>query len=185
MYSLEYEMMIQTLRQLGFSGEFQADLPSQPVLRGGGRVVLLVRQGQVLSCFILDKDGQKIYHDAEAHQLLPRFGIVDWQLVSPPSGRSAYTGPPPFAAPGWPPVAPPAPPPPPTRRERSRGFFPQRLAVSEAQWRAWSTLERAVYALADGTHNIEQIAVLLSRPVPTIDQVIRNFESLGIIMRLS
>jgi hypothetical protein len=180
MYSLEYGMMVQTLRQLGFSGEFQADLPSHPVLRGGGRVVLLVRDGHVLSCFILDRNGQKIYHDAEAHQLLPRFGIVDWKLISSNSGRSAHAGPPPFAPPGRPPVGPPE-----TPRERYRSFFPQRLTVSEAQWRAWSTLERAVYSLADGTHTIEQIAVLLSRPLPAIEQIIRNFESLGIIMRLS
>ena len=180
MYSLEYGMMVQTLRQLGFSGEFQADLPSQPVLRGGGRVVLLVRNGQVLSCFILDKNGQKIYHDAEAHKLLPRFGIVDWQLVPSTSGRPVHASFPPFAPPGRPPVAPPPP-----VWERTRSFFPQRLTVSEAQWRSWSTLERAVYSLADGTHTIEQIAMLLSRSVSTIEQVLRNFESSGIIMRLS
>jgi hypothetical protein len=165
MYSLEYETMIQVLRQLGYSGEFHADVSSQATLKEGGRVVLLVRSGNVISCFILNKNGQKVYHDAETLRLLPRLGILDWKLVSSTSAKSS-TGP--LRAK---PV------------ERNEPFIPRRFLVPETRIRSWSTLQRSVYFLVDGIRSTEQIAILLSRPLPTIEQVIHDFEAFGVITR--
>jgi hypothetical protein len=175
MYSLEYEMLLQVLRQLGSSGEFHAEIPSQAALREGGYVVLRVQSGNVISCFIVNKKGQKPYHDVEAQRLLPKLGILDWQLVSATEGRHKAqplhdaSPVPPLAVPSVKPV------------ERNENFIPQRRMVSPAQTRTWSTLERSVYSLADGTRTIEQMAKLLSRPVQTIEQVIHHFDVSGII----
>ena len=168
MYSLEYGMMLQVLRQLGSSGVFRADIPPQAALRQGGYVILHVQNGNVVAGFILNKKGQKLYHDAEVQHLLPKLGILDWQLVSstPPKPGSPN---PPIAVPSVKPV------------HADEDFIPQRRMVSPAQMRTWSTLERSVYSLADGTRTIEQIAKLLSRPKETIGQIIHNFEVSHII----
>ncbi len=168
MYSLEYEMLVQVLRQLGSSGEFHADIPSQAALREGGYVILRVQSGNVISCFIVNKKGQKLYHDVEVQRLLPKLGILDWQLVSSTPPKTASPNPP-LAAPGAKPV------------ERNEDPIPQRRMVSPAQMYAWSTLERSVYSLADGTRTIEQIAKLLSRPIQTIEQVIHKLDVSGVI----
>jgi len=162
MYSLEYETLVQVLHQLGSSGEYHADVPSQAALKGGGQAILFMQSGNVVACLILNKDGQKLYHDAKAQRLLLKLGILDWELVSTTSSKSAS------------PVTPPP---------ILKAKFPQRLMVSEAQIRAWTMLERSVYHLADGTHSIEQIAALLSRPITTIGQIIDDFEAAGVINR--
>jgi hypothetical protein len=168
MYSLEYKMILQVLRQLGSSGEFHADLSPQAALRDGGYVVLRVQNGNVLSCFIFNRNGQKLYHDAEAHILLPKFGVLDWQLVSSAPAKPAMpkhtTG-----VLGAKTV------------QRGEGFIPQRRMVPPDLMRTWSTLERYVYSLVDGTRTVEQIATLLSRPKQIIEQIVHNFELSGVI----
>lgn len=171
MYSLEYGTMTQVLRQLGFSGEFHAKVSSQPALREGGEVVLLVQNGNVISCFIFNKKGQKLYHDVEAQRLLPKLGILDWQLTSSSFSPTANSVPPPAALPVNP------------TPSQKIGPIPQRRSVPEAQMRTWSMLERSVYSLVDGKHSIEQIATLLSRPISTIEQIIHKFEVSGVIVR--
>jgi hypothetical protein len=168
MYSLEYRMMVQVLRQLGYSGEFHADVPSQTALRGGGKAVLIVHRGNVASCFILDKYGQKILHDEEAIYLLSSCGILDWRLAPSTSGRRAT-----------PPGAPAAKP-----SQNNRPPIPYRLAISESQMRTWSPLERSVYVLCDGKHSVEQIAALLSRPLSMIGPILHKLEASGAITRL-
>jgi len=157
MYSLKYEMMLQVLHQLGSSGEFRADIPSQAALKEGGVVILRVLGGKVISCIIANKHGQKLYHDADAERLLPRFGILDWQLISP-------------AVPEMKPV------------EKKEDLIPMRhIVVPPAEIHSWAPLQRSVYLLADGTRTVEQIAKLLSRPVQTIEQILHYFETSGII----
>ena len=163
MYSLEYRMMLHVLRELASSGEFRADIPPQAALREGGHVVLYVQNGKVTFCFILNKKGQKLYHDAEVQRLLPKFGILDWQLVPSAPPKTASLNPP-LAVPGVKPM------------QRDEDFIPQHRMVTPAQMRGWSTLERSVYSLADGTRTVEQIAKLLSRPNETIGQILHNFE---------
>lgn len=168
MYSLEYKMILQVLRQLGSSGEFHADISPQAALRDGGYVALRVQNGNVISCFIFNRNGQKLYHDAEAQFLLPKFGALDWQFVSSTPPKPASPNPP-LVLPGVKPV------------QRDEDFIPQRHTVSPNQMRTWSTLERSVYSLADGTRTVEQIATLLSRPNQIIEQIIHNFELSGVI----
>jgi hypothetical protein len=164
MYSLKYEMMIQVLQMLAYSGELQANIPSQAVLREGGRVVLLVKKVKVISCLIFDKNGHKLYDDAQAQRQLLKFGIVDWQLVSSAESQTASS------------VLPEAIP-----AQRERDFIPQRLPGYQTQMPTWSILERSVFSLADGTRTIEQIAMLLSRPIQTIVEVIYKLAKSGVI----
>jgi hypothetical protein len=165
MYSLEYRTLVRVLHQLGSSGEFHADVPSQAALRGGGKAILFAQSGKILSCLILNKNGQKVYHDNEAQRLILTLGTLDWKLA--PSTSASPAIPPPALR---------------AKSAQSNGHtIPRRLMVPEAQLRAWSTLERSVYFLADGTHSIEQIATLLSRPITTIEPIIHNFEATGVI----
>lgn len=168
MYSLEYKMLLQVLHQLGASGEFQADIPPQAMLRDGGYVVLHVQNGDVVSCFISNKNGKKWYYDAEVQYLLLKFGILDWQLVSSASPETATS----ISSPAVSEAKP---------VERNENFVPQRCMVSPTRMHDWSILERSVYSLADGTRTIEQMAKLLSRPNQTIEQVIHDFEISGVI----
>jgi hypothetical protein len=170
MYSLEYRVMVQVLRQLNYSGEFHADVPSQPALRGGGRAVLLVERGSVISCLILNSRGEKVYEHAKAQRLLPTLGILDWKYISSTSAMMINP-----TVPATTSVA--------KSEERSTNFIPRRLLVAEGKMRSWSLLQRSVYFLADGTHSIAQIATLLSQPVITIIQIIRDFEASGVIER--
>ncbi len=170
MYSLEYGMMVQVLRQLKYSGEFHADISSQSALRGGGQVIVVVRNGSVVSCFILDRNGLKLYENAEAQRLLPRLGILDWKRASTTVTQTTTPVTPPFV-----PIV--------KSEPRNSDFISHPQKVPGLQTHSWSTLQRSVYFLADGTRTIEQIASLLSRPVSTIEQIIHDFETSGVVTR--
>jgi len=161
-------MVVRVLQQLRSSGEFQATVPPHAKLKNGGEAILQVKNGAVTSCLILNKDGQKAYHDDDAQRVLLTFGVLDWQLVtampSRPAGALSTTARNVLA-------------------ERSQRRIPQRLKVSEEQYRNWPALERSVYFLADGAHSIEQIAQILSRPEAAIEQIVHNFEAHGVIAR--
>jgi hypothetical protein len=183
MYSLAYEMMVQVLRQLGYSGEFHAEVVPHAALKEGGRVVLVVHNGSIVSCFIFNKHGQKLYHDAEAQRQLPTFGVLNWRLASSSPTRTANPITPPTAPiihrnvnPITPPFVPKV-----TLVEGERRSIPHRRSVSEAQVRTWSALERSVYFLADGVRSAEQIATLLSRPPALIEQIIQKLKASGAI----
>jgi hypothetical protein len=166
MYSLKYEMMVEILQHLGYSGEIRSNIPSQTALKEGGQGVLFVQKGSVVSCLIFGKDGRRLYHDAQAQHLLHSIGIVDWQLVPPTEAQTIS----------------PVPPPPTTLEAIEQDLIPQqRLPDSQALMPTWSILERSVFSLADGTRTIEQIAMLLSRPTRTIVQVIYKLDESGVI----
>lgn len=167
-YSLDYDMVIQVLQQFRYSGEVHADVPLPAKLRVEGRVILMVYNGIIRSCFILDRNGRKLYHDAEAQRLLPKLGVLEWKLVPFTSPPSTEPAPPPSIAP-------------PRNSSSSGHFYPRRLAVSQAQMRTWSVFQRSVYLLSDGTRNQEQIATLLSRPLALIEQTIFQLQQLGAI----
>jgi hypothetical protein len=172
-YSLDYDMVVEVLQQFHYSGEVHADVLPQAKLREGGRVVLFVSNGIVGSCFILDRSGRKQYHDAEAQRLLPKLGVLQWNLVSFASPQQpmkpAYS----------PPIAPQ-----PINTSSGAYFCPRRLEVPQAQVHVRSVLQRSVYLLSDGTRTPEQIAVLLSRPLKVIEQTISELQRLGVIEKL-
>jgi hypothetical protein len=166
MYSLTYDMIVQVLQQFNYSGEVHADIFPCANMRKGGRVILAVRSGSVVSCVIFSENGQKFYHDTEAYNFIVRLGVLDWKLVfaaSPPSTaflRSSSIDTPPSMET-------------PVHSTRD-GHFPRRRVVSPTQMRAWSMLYRSVYSLCDGTHSNELIATLLSRPPHSVEKVIRD-----------
>lgn len=177
MHSLDFEMVAQVLRQFNYSGEVHANISPQTGIKDGGRVVLTVKNGHILSCFILNKNGLKLFHDQEAYHLLARLGILDWELTpfssSPPSATPARP-----AGIAQPPPISPAPMVPP---QTNRSSYPRRLAVSPAQTRNWSMLERYVYMLCDGTHTYEQLAALLSRSLAQIERAVEDLRLSGAI----
>jgi len=170
-YSLDYSMMIQVLQQFRYSGEVHTRVPLQAKPKEEGQGILMVYNGIIRSCFILDRNGQKLYHDTEARRLLSKLGVLEWKLVP-------FTSPLPAAEPAHPrPIA--------QARYPGSGahFCPRRLSVSQAQMRTWSVLQRSIYLLSDGMRNQEQIATLLSRPLSIIEQTISQLQQLGAIER--
>ena len=60
MHSLDYNRITLVLQKFNYSGEAHANIPPQPKMRDGGKVVLTVKDGHIISCLILDKIGQKV-----------------------------------------------------------------------------------------------------------------------------
>lgn len=175
MYNLNYSMINQVLQQFRYSGEVHADVTPRPELREGGRVVLVVQDGTILSCSILSGNGQKLYHKTEALYVASKLGILTWKLVS-------FTSPPVTSPKPAPPVEQPARINP-TRMNSENLFIPLHLAATPAQIRMLSKLQRSIYLLSDGTRDHRQIATLLSRPLKDIEQAIQSLQMLGIIRR--
>jgi hypothetical protein len=163
-YSLDYDMMVQVLQQFRYSGEVHANAPLQAKQKEEGRVILTVYDGIVRSCIILGRNGQKLYHNAEAQRFLSKVGVLEWNLV--PFTSLQPTEP---ARPS------------PINSGGGARFRPRRLEVPQAQMRTWSVLQRSVYLLSDGTREQEQIATLLSRPLNIIEQTISQLQQLGAI----
>src|SRR5689334_20578708 len=178
-------MMVQMLQQFGYSGEVHADISSQAVLKGAAKVVMAVHDGTVLSCLILNRKGQKLYHDMEAQFIISRLGELEWQLISSSSPAAAPKtvkppGPPPATVkpPGPLSIGPPQRPVPVSMAALSR---PRRRAQAQSQISNWPALQRSVYLLADGARTIEQIAKLLSRHPDVIGQAVRDLQAFGAI----
>jgi len=162
-------MMTQVLQQFRSTGEFRAYISPQPALKEGGQAVLMVQDGIIASCFILNRAEQKIYHDREANRLLSRLGVLDWKLTpSTPTASKAVKD----SIPASVPVV---------GSTSRRAFYPRHRPVSAAQMRTWTMLHRSVYGLADGTRSSEQIAALLSRPPLTIEQVLHDLQAVHAI----
>jgi hypothetical protein len=293
MYNLDYNRIVPILQKFNYSGEAHANIPSQTKMKDGGKVILTVKDGQILSCLILDKPGRAVFYDQGVSPLLTKLGVLGWDLVhtpssptylnpgpmtplirgmTPPSGSMmrtrtgmvpairgvtppggmmhTHTGmvpairgmtPPPGGmmhtrtgmVPAIRGVTPPpggmmhtrtgmvpairgvTPPPggmmyattgmmpavrgmnpppggmiPPWRGytdqqlhylnrqpgQKTRNRFPRQRTVSQKQLRSWSRLRRSVYMLCDGTHNYEQIAILLSRPLNEIKRILDNLQ---------
>jgi hypothetical protein len=169
-YSLDYDMMVQVLQQFRYSGEVHANMPLQAKIREEGRVILMVYNGVVRSCFILSRKGQKLYHDVETQRILSKVGVLEWELVP-------FTSPQPTESVHPPPIAQASSP------DNGARFCPRRLTVSQTQMRTWSVLQRSVYLLSDGIRDQAQIATLLSRPLNIIEQTISQLQQLGAIQK--
>lgn len=170
MYSLTFQMMQLILRQFGYTGEVHADIPARSVLKSGGRVVLVVQNGNVVSCFIFNQNKQKLYEGKEAQNILARLNVLDWRLTSPTSSSAAVRNTHSTTSPQ-------------TTPNGRASFYPRRLALPQAQMSTWPPLHRSVYFLADGVHNVEQIAVLLSCPQHSVEKAIQDLQAIGGIDR--
>jgi len=198
-HSLDYNRIVLVLQKFNYTGEAHANIPAQPKMKEGGKVVLMVKDGHIISCLILDKLGQTVSYGQGVSPLLAKLGVLEWDLVRTSSSPSHMTPGPMTPAPrGMTPprggmMYPPrdmgytsrgmTPPPgsysnqPPPYQNRQSGHIarskcPRRRPVTQEQMYTWSILERSVYMLCDGTHNYEQIAALLSRPLTIIERAL-------------
>lgn len=163
MYSLSYEMIVQVLRQFGYSGEVHGDIPASSALKGSGHVLLVVRDGKIMKCMLFQHGGQKLLEDEQARTMLSRLGVLDWKLGNAPTPETAQSPFPSFA------VEPGA---------SSGSCCPCRLAVPPSRMQSWPMLHRSVYSLADGTRSIEHIAMLLSHPLLRIEQAVQDLQAI-------
>lgn len=162
MHSLRYEVIIQLLQQFDYSGEAHASILPHSLLKEGGSAILTVKDGKVLDCVIFNREGKKLYAQAEAHSILSRLGILEWRLMeAPASSTQSLSGP--LALPV----------------HQGNTFSPRRVAVPLSTVHQWPKLHRSVYFLADGTRNVEQIARIVSCPVTHVRRAINDLASLG------
>jgi predicted transcriptional regulator len=56
------------------------------------------------------------------------------------------------------------------------------VVVEQLQMRSWSPIHKLVYGLADGTRSVAEIAEQLSATLKTIEEVLRDLQSIGVIM---
>jgi len=168
LYNLNYDMIIQILQQFNYSGEAHANTPPAHSIEKGGRIILHVQKGTVISCLILSKNGQKLHHDAEAQRLILKMGVLEWDLTPyTPSQVMDVTQL--------------------SLQTLRRNTFPdshaspQRRASYQNEVCSWLSLQRSVYYLCDGKHSSEQIAVLLSQSPHTIEQILHHLQKSGAI----
>lgn len=88
MHSLDYNRITLVLQKFNYSGEAHANIPPQPKMRDGGKVVLTVKDGHIISCLILDKIGQKVSYGQGVSPLLTKLGVLEWDLVRTSSSPS-------------------------------------------------------------------------------------------------
>ena len=198
MYSLAYNKIIQVLLQYKYSGEAHATFSARSPLKQEGRIILTSQSGRVIACFIMNKSDQKLYHDQEAQRLLPSFGVLEWRLVPfttssktatpsrpmqsfQPTAQSFQVSGPSFqaaeqmfqntATPSFqnPPM------------NNNRLFYPQKLPVPTMIMGDWPTLQRSVYFLSDGKRTLAQIATLLARPLPQVEQAVSDLQRMGAV----
>ena len=173
MYTIDLATMLRLLREFRRSGILQAELPSGlPRLKQACQVVIELSQGEVASCFVKNAGGRTLLANQEALRSVSTLEKLNWVFR-----QSAVTGqestPPqtvPFAQ------SPTLPPPPP------RSPVPRRLRyVSMTDTERWPLLHRQIFVLVDGRRSVEQIAATLAQPIYTIEGVLRDLRSIGII----
>ena len=93
-HNLDFQRIALVLQKFHYSGEAHANIPPQPKMRDGGQVVLTVKDGQIVSCLILDRLGRMVFHGRGFSPLLTKLGVLEWDLVRTSSSPSHMnTGP--------------------------------------------------------------------------------------------
>lgn len=178
MYAIDLATILQLLREFRRSGILQAELPAGlPRFKQLCQVVIELSQGEVTSCFVKNASGQTLLSNYEALQELSLLEKVNWEFNESPER--------PATSPGQAPAPPPPQafrPPPRQTPTFPRSPVPHRLFyVSAADASNWPLLHRQTFVLVDGKRSIEQIAAILSQPVHTVDGILQDLRSIGVV----
>ncbi len=82
MYHLNYKKMSKRLQRLRYWGIVSSFVPAYTTLGQSGYILLMVEDGAVTSCVILNEHGRRLHCGVSASHLLPRFGVLEWTLTS-------------------------------------------------------------------------------------------------------
>jgi DNA-binding transcriptional regulator YhcF (GntR family) len=155
--------MRQMMQKYKKTGYLQADLPSGVRgLRDSCRVEITLKAGEMVSCSITSSRGLLLTGD-KAYQELIRQGRIHWTFVS---SSPLVTQTSPVRA-----------------LEKNTVSRPHRtITVGQMQMRSWPYMHKLVYGLVDGTKSVAEIAEQLSATPRTIEEVLRDLQSIGVIM---
>lgn len=159
MYSLDFETMMQVMREHQKTGFLYADVSSKIAnMREPCYIEIVITEGAVISCAIVGNSGQRLT-GKEAVRELSRLGQLRWTFTLNEK----------VAVPPTPPV-------------QEEVFLPSRTVYLE-QWQMsdWSRMHRMVFALADGTKSITKIAEVLSASPSVISKILQDLQSINVV----
>ena len=137
------------------------------------RIEINIMAGTIVSCSILGKSGRRLAGEKVVREI-SRLGQLRWNFTSQEeatmqamSPASSFLSP---ASPAFP-------------RSAEVSLFPMRTAnLEQRQMRTWPRTHRAIFALADGTKNIEKIAAMLSISPSIVYKAILDLQAIGVLI---
>ncbi|HEY7420222.1 MAG TPA: hypothetical protein VH593_33905 [Ktedonobacteraceae bacterium] len=173
MYNLDFETMKQVMQEHQKTGLLYADVATGVTsIREPCFIEISLVAGTIVSCSLISKSGRRLTGEQAAKEIA-RLGQLRWNFT-PKEGTAAQS-----MAPVFPQPVSPTPP----SYPAEIALFPART-VNLDQWqvRSWPRTHRAVFALADGTKNIEKIAAMLSLPPATVYKACMDLQSIEVLI---
>ncbi|MBA2679731.1 MAG: hypothetical protein H0U76_15200 [Ktedonobacteraceae bacterium] len=198
MFSLNYQLMTQTLQRMHYTGIAQAAIPSGPFAEGV--LILHVQSGKILTIAVVMPNGQHITNVQLITERLLSINVLEWNLTANPASTSsssqAATPPqappppsrsptPPPSTPGtqMPPTSPAFPAPLPDASVLSPHSYPQRAPVDPTWVSTWPFMYRQVYNLSTGHYSEQDIGRLLRYPLTELVKVFDDLQRMNAIRR--
>lgn len=197
MFSLNYQLMTETLQRMHYTGMAQATIPSGPF--AGGAILLQVQSGTILASVVVMPDGKHITDTQLIAERLLRVNVLEWDLMANPTSMSPAneTKPPSQPLPASPPTSiPPSPTPPPGTQDAypastspsdagmlSPYSYPRRVPVDPAVMSVWPFMYRQVYNLSTGHYSEQDIGRLLRYPLAELVKVFDDLQRMNVIQR--
>ena len=185
-YYIDLDTILQILQGFHQNGVLHGDLPAKKL---GNKVPwkaqLRMLEGKVITCSILDHQGDVVSSGEATLKALRGAGMVSWEMIAEPqtgtmsvpvirpgslSGPLSSASNRPFA---------------PQQSLMPRYPIPRRLVsvTSEQMTSAqWPRYHRMVYVLIDGVRSSEKIANMLSLRPEDVEQVLRDLQHIRVIM---
>ena len=189
MFSLNYQLMTQTLQRMHYTGMAQATIPSGPF--AGGTILLQVQSGTIVASTIVMPDGRRVTDPQQIVERMQPIHVLEWDLMAKPvslspasEARSLQISPTPTPAP-----TPgehdthPASGPSPDAGALSSYSYPRRVPVDPAWMSTWPFVYRQVYNLSTGQYSEQDIGRLLRYPLTELIKVFDDLQRMRIIQR--
>jgi hypothetical protein len=81
-YRLDYKTMSKRLQRLRYWGIVSSFVPASTALGQSGYILLMLEDGAVMSCVILNEHGRRLHFGVNASHLFPRLDGLEWTLTS-------------------------------------------------------------------------------------------------------
>jgi hypothetical protein len=177
MYNLDFETMKQVMQEHQKTGLLHAEVPSGVAsLREPCRIEINIMAGTVVSCSVFGKSGRRLT-GVKAVKEISRLGQLRWNFTSQEEATIQQVSPAP-SRPMSPSLGYSASP-----QSVELSLFPVRTAnLEQWQMRAWPRTHRAIFALADGTKNIEKIAAMLSISPGIVYKATLDLQTIGVLI---
>ena len=195
-YTIDLDTILQILQGFHQNGTLHGDLPARKLEnKAPWQAQLRLVEGEVISCTIVDEKGAVVRAGEAALQSLRKAGQLNWVMVQdveqtlpPPAirlDRVSGTLPSDPRLPAQPRLPAPRLPAAPYWKAFPRSPVPRRVInVSAEQMNQgrWPRNHRMVYAMVDGARPIEKIAALLSLRSEEVEQILRDLQTMRIIV---